>query len=170
MCVFSTVMFFVLSRDAPLPQEHSSFFPGYFLKPLTHSGSVDVNSLFISPKRTDGRFLDYNQNTYSFFQVHFFSWFLYWNVDRFHISNHTIIGDDNQPWHISACLLVAIYMFTGSKALDGLGRAEVKWSESRSVVSDSLQPHGLYSPWNSPGQNIGVGSRSLLQRIVPTQG
>ena len=21
------------------------------------------------------------------------------------------------------------------------------------VVSDSLQPHGLYSPWNSPGQN-----------------
>ena len=30
-------------------------------------------------------------------------------------------------------------------------------SESRSVVSDSLQPHGLYSPWNSLGQNIGVG-------------
>ena len=25
-------------------------------------------------------------------------------------------------------------------------------SESRSGVSDSLQPHGLYSPWNSPGQ------------------
>ena len=23
-------------------------------------------------------------------------------------------------------------------------------SESHSVVSDSLQPHGLYSPWNSP--------------------
>ena len=23
--------------------------------------------------------------------------------------------------------------------------------ESCSVVSDSLQPHGLYSPWNSPG-------------------
>ena len=28
------------------------------------------------------------------------------------------------------------------------------WSESHSVVSDSLQPHGLYSAWNSPGQNI----------------
>ena len=26
-------------------------------------------------------------------------------------------------------------------------------SDSRSVVSDSLQPHGLYCPWNSPGQN-----------------
>ena len=34
-----------------------------------------------------------------------------------------------------------------------------------SVVSDSLQPHGLYSPWNSPGQITGVGSLSLLQGI-----
>ena len=39
-----------------------------------------------------------------------------------------------------------------------------------SVVSDSLRPHGLYSPWNSPGQNTGVGSLSLLQGIFPTQG
>ena len=30
-------------------------------------------------------------------------------------------------------------------------------------MSDSLWPHGLYSPWNSPGQNTGVNSRSLLQ-------
>ena len=37
-------------------------------------------------------------------------------------------------------------------------------------MSDSLQLHGLYSPWNSPGQNIGVGSHSLLQGIFPTQG
>jgi len=29
-------------------------------------------------------------------------------------------------------------------------------------------PH--YSPWNSPGQNTGVGSLSLLQRIFLTQG
>ena len=43
-------------------------------------------------------------------------------------------------------------------------------SEIRSVVSDSLQPHGLYSPWNSPGQNTGMGSLSLLQGIFPTQG
>ena len=45
----------------------------------------------------------------------------------------------------------------------------MKWSESCSVVSDSLQPHGLYSPWNSPGWNTGVGSLSLLQGIFPTQ-
>ena len=43
-------------------------------------------------------------------------------------------------------------------------------SESHSVMSDSLQPHGLYSPRNSPGQNTGVGSLSLLQGIFPTQG
>ena len=43
-------------------------------------------------------------------------------------------------------------------------------SESRSVVSNSLRPHVLYSPWNSPGQNTGVGSLSLLQGIFPTQG
>ena len=43
-------------------------------------------------------------------------------------------------------------------------------SESHSVVSDSLRPHALYSPWNSPGQNTGVGSLSLLQGIFPTQG
>ena len=43
-------------------------------------------------------------------------------------------------------------------------------SEHRSIVSDSLQPCGLYSPWDSPGQNTGVGSLSLLQGIFPTWG
>ena len=41
-------------------------------------------------------------------------------------------------------------------------------SESHSVMSFSLRSHG--SPWNSPGQNTGVGSLSLLQGIFPTQG
>ena len=43
-------------------------------------------------------------------------------------------------------------------------------SETRSVMFDSVQPHGLYSPWNSLGQNTRVGSLSLLQGIFPTQG
>ena len=43
-------------------------------------------------------------------------------------------------------------------------------NESCSVVSDSLRPHGLHGPWDSPGQNTGVGSLSLLQGIFPTQG
>ena len=37
-------------------------------------------------------------------------------------------------------------------------------------MSTSLRLHGLYSSWNSPGQNTGVGSLSFLQGIFPTQG
>ena len=47
---------------------------------------------------------------------------------------------------------------------------KVKVKVSRSVASYSLWPHGLYSSWNSPGQNTGVGSLSLLQGTFPTQG
>ena len=43
-------------------------------------------------------------------------------------------------------------------------------SESHSVVSDSLRPHGLYSLCNSPGQNTGMGSLSLLQGNLPNPG
>ena len=48
-------------------------------------------------------------------------------------------------------------------------------SVSHAVVSDALRPHGLQlarilCPWNSPGKNTGVGCRSLLQGIFPTQG
>ena len=46
----------------------------------------------------------------------------------------------------------------------------VKVMSSCSVMSNSLRPHGLYSPWNSPGQNTGAGSLSLLQVIFLTQG
>ena len=57
------------------------------------------------------------------------------------------------------------YSATGSQS--GFMESE---SESRSVVSNSLQPHGLYSLWNSPGQNTRVGSLSLIQGIFPIQG
>ena len=43
-------------------------------------------------------------------------------------------------------------------------------SESRSVVSDSLRPRGLYSPWNSPGQNTGEGSLSPPPGDLPNPG
>ena len=43
-------------------------------------------------------------------------------------------------------------------------------SESHSVMSDFLWPHGLCSPRNSPGQNTEMSSLSLLQGIFPTQG
>ena len=46
---------------------------------------------------------------------------------------------------------------------------------SHSAMSESLQPHELYPtrllcPWTSPGKNIGVGSHSLLQGLLLTQG
>ena len=48
-------------------------------------------------------------------------------------------------------------------------------TESHSVLSYSLrarglQPARLLYPWNSPGQNTGVGSHSIFQVIFPTQG
>ena len=43
------------------------------------------------------------------------------------------------------------------------------YNYSPSVISESLWPHEIYSPWNSPGQNTGVGSCSLLQGTSPTQ-
>ena len=54
------------------------------------------------------------------------------------------------------------HLLLGRKAMTNLESE----SESPSVVSDSLQPHGLYSPWNSPGQNTGVDSLSLLHGIL----
>ena len=52
---------------------------------------------------------------------------------------------------------------------DHIGRIYFE-SESCSVVFKSLRLHGLYSPWNSAGQNTGVDSLSLLQGSFPTQG
>ena len=45
-------------------------------------------------------------------------------------------------------------------------------SVSRSVVSNSQQPHGLWPtrllcPWDSPGKNTGVGCHALLQGSKP---
>ena len=74
------------------------------------------------------------------------------------------LGALSKPFSISMCfpsvLFICIYLNMN------------ELSESHSVFSDSLWPHGLYSPspWNSPGQNTGVGSLSLLQGIFTTQG
>ena len=72
------------------------------------------------------------------------------------------------PWAI-ACQAPLSMGFPRQEYLSGLPfPSSESESESHSVVSDPLQPHGLYSPRNSPGQNTGVGSLSLLQRIFPT--
>ena len=48
------------------------------------------------------------------------------------------------------------------------GTEGVKWKSLSHVWL--FATHGLYSPWNSPGQNTGMGSLSLLQGNFPTQG
>ena len=46
--------------------------------------------------------------------------------------------------------------------------AIVKVAQSCPPLCDPMDY--IYSPWDSPGQNSGVGSLSLLQGIFPTQG
>ena len=61
-----------------------------------------------------------------------------------------LLPENRQVGNLRRCLQIW--------SLDTTDPAKWKDSERHSVVSDSLQPHGLYSPWNSPGQNTGVGS------------
>ena len=69
----------------------------------------------------------------------------------------TRVGHDwSDLAHMLAYICVCIYMY-------------ICMCESPSVMSDSLCPHELYSSWNSPGRNTGVGSLSLFQWIFPTQ-
>ena len=72
------------------------------------------------------------------------------------------------PWTV-ACQVPPSTGFSRQECWSGLPFPFPK-SESCSVLSNSLWPHGLDSPWNSPGQNTGVGRLSLLQGIFPTQG
>ena len=67
----------------------------------------------------------------------------------------------------TTCLRKKFVLLSFTKWCPGRKESE---SESCSVVSDFLWPHGLYSSWNSPGQNTGVGSLFLLQRFFPIQG
>ena len=62
------------------------------------------------------------------------------------------------------------WYYTVMLSLESRQRAFTYLLKVKVTLSDSLQPHGLYSPWNSPGQNTGVGSLSLLHGIFPTQG
>ena len=85
------------------------------------------------------------------------------SVILFHMPTEHSIWSAASEWKAGWRLQIRIHRGTSP-------RWGVKWSESCSVVFNFLWPHGLYSPWNSPGQNTGVGSLSLLQGIFPTQG
>ena len=60
------------------------------------------------------------------------------------------------------------------KTIDTKGTFDAKRKWSRSVVSNSLRPHGLQPtrllcPWDFPGTSTGVGCHFLLQGIFLTQ-
>ena len=73
-------------------------------------------------------------------------------------------GFDRTAGHLGLLGTVSVYLSCLNYQLVKL----VKW-KTLSCVWLFVTP-GLYSPWNSPGQNTGVGSLSLLQGIFPTQG
>ena len=94
---------------------------------------------------------------------------------RYGFSSHIWMWelDDKKGWAPKNwCFQTVVLKKTLESPLDSKEIQPVtpKGSESCSVMSDSLWPHRLYSPWNSPGQNTGVGNLSLLQEIFPTQG
>ena len=65
--------------------------------------------------------------------------------------------------------LIRVKQFIHWASKDGISVKKKKESESCCHVQH-LWPYGLHSPRNSPDQNTGVGSLSLLQGIFPTQG
>ena len=81
-------------------------------------------------------------------------------------------------WH--ACVLSHVQLFVTPWTVAHQGppsmefsrqeywKCEVKVTQSCLTLCDPMDY--IYSPWNSPDQNTGVGSLSLLQRIFPTQG
>ena len=79
-------------------------------------------------------------------------------------------GEKQVQWHLRSREIFKVYIRkskgSGLEDVTQINIFKIKWF----IVSDSLQPHGLYIPWNSLGQNTGVGSLSLLQGIFPIQG
>ena len=76
------------------------------------------------------------------------------------------------PFQTDSAMGSGLFLLTKTQ---GKGPVHILQSESCSVVSDSLRPHGLYPAkllylWDSPGKNNAVGCHFLLQGISQTQG
>ena len=56
-----------------------------------------------------------------------------------------------------------------SASVLSMNKVKVKVKVAQSCPT-LCNPYGLYSPWNSPGQNTGIGRLSFLQEIFPTPG
>ena len=77
--------------------------------------------------------------------------------------------------YLCICSFCNILFHYGYYELLNIVPGAIHWMCACSVVSNSLQPHGLYPsrllcPWDFPEKNTGVDSHFLLQGIFPTQG
>ena len=76
-----------------------------------------------------------------------------------------ILGDSKITVDGDCSYKIKRHLLLGRKAMTNLF-----FFESCSVMSNALRPYRLYSPWNFTDQNTGMGSLSLLQAVIPTQG
>ena len=89
----------------------------------------------------------------------------WWVFDLFFcIKGATASGDQKWTWPMlkllynrESSLVLSVPRGVGWRGGEGDSRGRRCESESCSIVSNSLWPHGLYGPWNSPGQNTEVG-------------
>ena len=91
--------------------------------------------------------------------------FVFWSIQYQNNSSHR--GEEILHWEAAASRNLR-----GRQTLQLLPNSLLF---SRSVVSNSLWPHGLWptrlhSPWDSPGKNTGAGCHFLLPGIFPIQG
>ena len=132
----------------------SYYSPGSFGKRMAVSGSlsslwkISLNLVFVDSESVSSSYRKDHTSIILYFQYYqttiWFKLFL-WDIIR-------ILG------------------VTEAQMVEWHNRLKGLESESRSVMWDSLRLHRLYCPWDSPGQNAGVSSLSLLQGIFPTQG
>ena len=108
---------------------------------------------------------------------HYFVLFYGWVVfhSMYHICIHSSVDELLNWFHglalaMNIGVLVSFWIIIFSRYMPRSRIARSYESESYSIVSDSLQPHGLCSPWNSPGQNTGVGSVSPSPGDLPNPG
>ena len=86
--------------------------------------------------------------------------------DFLHCIDHTFIDS----WVICMRLNQVVFIFFSMEILmllSWIKKYKSKYPKVKVKVTQSCPT--LYSLWNSPGQNTGVGSLSLFQGIFPTQ-
>ena len=67
--------------------------------------------------------------------------------------------------HLSPLQVSTLLTLAGLVSFSAVSSTQLKVTQSCPTLCNPRN-----SPWNSPGQNTGDGSRSLLQGILPTQG